>query len=287
MAEKSILQEKEQVFYLNSQQEIAKIISQRFPYSYVAVLCSEQNYFEWGIKIQNFLKTKNLKPIFIIDNMENNFDINKISNFFNLPEYLRAIIILDKKFLPMLSMFNRYEEIFFLIFNHDIDGMFLRDYYIKDDMKFYKYSIDKKINYIFFLEHIEEEKNIKKKLLENLSIKASNLIDYINKENQKNEENLKVFYGAKKILCKILTLKDEKQDYIDKLLDYSIDLEYLCAKNSKLYYFSFLSNNLYLANKNFSSLNQEDMKINEQEKEEIKNLNKILSAIMKKIKKIK
>lgn len=79
----------------NSLMNLASIVGKKIPFSKVAIFSTKKSFIEYGIKLCDFIKDENIKPINIILDRVSRLSVDGIKDLFNITEDVRAIIITD------------------------------------------------------------------------------------------------------------------------------------------------------------------------------------------------
>ena len=113
-----------ELFYGNFIKNI-KLVMKNFPYSKVALICTENSFESFGKSLIDFLKKEGIVPLSIIVNNLSD-KVEDLSKLFCLPEDLRCVITFDIDLVNALSYFAFVKQIplIFIPTSVNVKGVF-------------------------------------------------------------------------------------------------------------------------------------------------------------------
>lgn len=198
--------------------EIATKINQILPFSLILVLCTDDDFFEFGNQLCQNLREKGLKLVSLVYNQNLTAQIDDLIAKFSF-DCVRGIVVFSKKALSKLvDKKVKVERIFFVQKNADVSGVFFNSYNL---------GTENLINYYFNKEYFNEIY-----LRKSFCVKTLYLIDY-SFRNQLFNQRIDTLYFSnfkKKLVSAILYL-DEFENNAEKLFFLNLELEYLISKS--------------------------------------------------------
>ncbi len=222
----------ENIIIVNSIDEISLKISQILPFSKMAVICSNDEYFEIGYEFKNALLQKGIKVIDII--LADNFSANKekFDDFLHLPEDVRGIIAFNNKFIPLVCS-NYLKDItaFF------IDGCFgcgLRQntYFFRDKDLLKEISKNERLYIMIRKDKLDFDNYIKCSCLY-----VNMLIDYLFRQNLLQENIDMHFINKTKafLIDTLFILKNQKEQRQNEVVENLLKISEM-IKEKNCYY---------------------------------------------------
>lgn len=215
------------------------ILKEKLPFQKIALVISEQTFFQFGKRLCDELKKIDNKVItLIMDSEEVNSKNTNI--IFSLPEDVRAVVVFNNHFFDVASYYCSFTKtrLVAAYTSMEFSHCFKRTIYFKDNTTLYPYNINCDIDYIFAVDSIIDSPYQFERYISRYCSKLLAPIDYYFNlcfsDNKTNYVDInKIYSSVAKILKK---LKSFPQKIDLELFLLSLEIEIINGMtNGKLF----------------------------------------------------
>lgn len=196
-----ILSDKLNIIADNYEKVLSTCLLKKAYYGKVAVFSSQQNFLLLGNKLKDSLRKVKVLTIDYTLSLNEEISIETFSKFFNLPDDIRAVIVLDSKLSCVADYFAEIKKVPVFDISCGLDiGEFLENaFFLKNNQNFDLVKVNPRKTII-----------VDQSLIEKLSVYNSYAFDYIMKNIVSIfDTRINAFYKNEQISAEVINLKSK------------------------------------------------------------------------------